>query len=143
MNYYAEYDLVSGRIYASFSSSGSVQIQPREGAIVEEVYTEANRELHYIYFEEGQPNALLEKEAPAFSASASQILSDGSDELAISGLPEHTVVQSLLNGEIKFTDQVDDGEFVFETNQPGSWTFVIDSVAHLKQEIEIEAISPN
>ena len=53
------------------------------------------------------------------------ILANGVDELVVSGLPKHTLVEQ-LNAQPRVPKPINCGEFVFATDEPGYYSFQID-----------------
>lgn len=125
------YDLSTGRITtANYGTKNRVSYnRSTEGKLVG-AYIDPS--LHYIHNWN-----VIPKTARSFSFDKANIEADGDDTTAISGLPGGTLV-TWPDGEIT---EINDGVLEFAVDLVGTHTFIIDAVAHLKQEVSIEAIA--
>lgn len=130
---YIVFDSASGRIKRIYSLSRPRTISCAPDELVMIAPNEADFLTHYIDIE-----SALVSERTQFTATfdKAQINATGEDYAALN-VPAHSVV-TWPDGEVT---QVDDGLIEFATDLPGVHAFKIDSVAHYKKEITIEAVT--
>ena len=125
------YELASGRITtANLGTKGRVAYNDQ----TEGTFIESDIDLLRDYISSG---SLMAKTAPAFSFDKADIDADGIDTATISGIPPHTLV-TWPDGEVT---EINDGVLEFAVDLAGTYTFTIDSVAHLIKEVSIEALA--
>lgn len=128
---YVEY-FDSGRIHTVYSSAKPKAILPAAGSAILQADREVNLDLDYV-----QDDILTAKAESSFAFDVSSIVADRNDTATIEGLHAHTLV-TWPDGEIT---EINDGLLEFAVDLAGTHTFIIDSVAFLKQEVSIEAIA--
>ena len=89
---------------------------------------------HYVVIETKE---VLIKTPATFSFDQPTFVADGIDTATISGVPAYTLV-TWPDGEVT---EINDGLLEFTVDLAGIYTFTIDSVQHLKQEVTIEALA--
>lgn len=124
------YNAINGRVVASLSGKNAIL---GAGAGELALSGTGGSATHYV----DEHDVITEKTAPSFSFNVSSIDADGIDTATITGIPSHTLV-TWPDGE---TTEINDGVLEFAVDLAGTYTFTIDSVAHLIQEVSIEALA--
>ena len=125
------YNTLSGRITTvNYGTKGRIAFDDQS----ESTFVDDNIDpvAHFV-----SGNSLSDKATPSFAFDVVTIDADGIDTATISGIPAYTLV-TWPDGE---TAEISDGVLEFAVDLAGTYTFTIDSVQHLKQEVTIEALA--
>ena len=132
---YIEY-FDSGRIHTLHTSTKAKVITASSGSSVLQVDRDIDFDSDYVDVN-GEADELAVKAAGALAFDVATIDADLVDTATISGIPAHTLV-TWPDGEVT---EINDGVLEFAVDLAGTYTFTIDSVAHLIQEVSIEALA--
>ncbi|MDF0750278.1 hypothetical protein NLU14_08550 [Marinobacter sp. 71-i] len=119
------------RIYSGSPQEAALQPQGDEDLVP--IYGEMDDATAYV-----ADGEVLARQPFPFTVSATQIVADGGDTAAITGVPAGTSVR-WPDGQV---DEVTDGVVEFSVDLPGTYTLRFTAIPYLDAEVTIEAVLP-